>query len=56
MSKRVIKPESVNWFKVENRAKIASKLNQLGIDNIIEIDADCKPIVPAVKTDTEIKN
>jgi len=56
VSKQVIKPESVNWFMVGDRAKIASKLDQLGFDNIIEIDADGKPIVPAVKTDTEIKN
>ncbi|MDT0621653.1 M16 family metallopeptidase [Croceitalea vernalis] len=56
VSKQVIKPEAVNWFMVGDRAKIASKLDQLGFDNIIEIDADGKPIVPAVKTDTEIKN
>ncbi|MDT0607693.1 M16 family metallopeptidase [Croceitalea rosinachiae] len=56
VGKQVIKPEAVNWFMVGDRAKMATKLDELGFDNIIEIDADGKPLVPAVKTDTEIKN
>lgn len=44
VSTEVVKPEEVNWFIVGDRAKIASKLDQLGFDNIIEIDADGKPI------------
>ncbi len=52
----VIKPEEVNWFMVGDRAKIANKLDELGFDAIIEIDADGNPVVPAVQTDTEIKN
>ncbi|MFK7811472.1 MAG: M16 family metallopeptidase [Maribacter sp.] len=56
VSKQVVKPEAVNWFMVGDRAKIASKLDALGFDNIIEIDADGKPITPAIKKDTEIKN
>ncbi len=52
----VIKPEEVNWFMVGDRAKIASKLDELGFDAIIEIDADGNPIIPAVQSDTEIKN
>jgi hypothetical protein len=42
---------------VGDRAKIASKLDELGFDQIIEIDADGKPLVPAMKQDdTDIKN
>ncbi|GMN08977.1 pitrilysin family protein [Croceitalea sp. MTPC9] len=57
VSKKVVKPEAVNWFMVGDRAKIASKLDELGFDQIIEIDADGKPLVPAMKEDnTDIKN
>ncbi|WP_420322676.1 M16 family metallopeptidase [Flagellimonas sp.] len=57
VSTQVVKPEAINWFMVGDRAKIASKLDELGFDNIIEIDADGNPIVPAVKEqETEIKN
>ena len=51
------KPDAVNWFMVGDRAKIASKLDELGFDNIIEIDADGNPIEPTVKDpEIEIKN
>ena len=56
VGKQVVKPDAVNWFMVGDRAKIASKLDELGFDNIIEIDADGNPLKPAVNTDTEIKN
>ena len=57
VSKTVVKPDAVNWFMVGDRAKIASKLDELGFDNIIEIDADGNPIEPTVKEpETEIKN
>ena len=57
VSKEVVKPEAVNWFMVGDRAKIIDKLDQLGFDNIIEIDADGNPLVPAMQNpDTEIKN
>nr|WP_299385391.1 pitrilysin family protein [Allomuricauda sp.] len=57
VSKQVVKPEAVNWFMVGDRAKIASKLDELGFDNIIEIDADGNPLVPTVQQqETEIKN
>ncbi len=57
VSKAVVKPDAVNWFMVGDRAKIADKLDGLGFDNIIEIDADGNPKVPAVKeTNTDIKN
>ncbi len=57
VSKAVVKPDAVNWFMVGDRAKIADKLDGLGFDNIIEIDADGNPKVPAVKeTNTDIEN
>lgn len=57
VSKKVVKPSQVNWFMVGDRAKIVNKLDQLGFDAIIEIDADGVPIVPAVRDqDTDIKN
>ena len=58
VSKKVVKPEAVNWFMVGDRAKIAGKLDELGFDNIIEIDADGNPIVPAMKEEKklDIKN
>ena len=57
VSKTVVKPDAVNWFMVGDRAKIASKLDELGFDNIIEIDADGNPIEPTVKEpEKKIKN
>ncbi|MGB5497430.1 MAG: insulinase family protein, partial [Maribacter sp.] len=57
VSNTVVKPDAVNWFMVGDRAKIASKLDELGFDNIIEIDADGNPIEATVKEpEKEIKN
>lgn len=57
VSKSVVKPDAVNWFMVGDRAKIADKLDELGFDAIIEIDADGKPKMPAMKeSDSDIKN
>ena len=57
VSKKVVRPDAVNWFMVGDRAKIADKLDELGFDNIIEIDADGKPLQAAVKKpEVEIKN
>ncbi len=57
VSKEVVKPDAVNWFMVGDRAKIVEKLDGLGFDNIIEIDADGNPKVPAIKEpSTDIKN
>lgn len=57
VSKKVVKPSEVNWFMVGDRAKIIEKLDQLGFDDIIEIDADGNPIKPAIKeTEMDIKN
>jgi zinc protease len=44
VSKKAVKPNAVNWFMVGDKAKISEKLNELGFDNIIEIDADGNPI------------
>ncbi|NDV41963.1 M16 family metallopeptidase [Flagellimonas sediminis] len=57
VSNQVVKPEKMNWFMVGDRAEIISKLDELGFDNIIEIDADgnmLKPTVEPIKSD--IKN
>ncbi|MBC2840483.1 pitrilysin family protein [Robiginitalea sp. SC105] len=57
VSSTVVKPQEVNWFMVGDRAKIVDKLDQLGFDQIIEIDADGNPKTPALKqTEVEIKN
>ncbi len=57
VSKQVVRPGEINWFMVGDRAKIASKLDELGFDAIIEIDADGNPKIPAVRdTETDIKN
>ena len=57
VSNTVIKPDAINWFMVGDRAKIAEKLDTLGFDAIIEIDADGNPKIPAVKeSKTDIKN
>jgi predicted Zn-dependent peptidase len=57
VSKKVVKPEAVNWFIVGDRAKIAEKLDGLGFDAIIEIDADGNPKKPIIKdAKSDIKN
>ncbi|MEP2058160.1 MAG: pitrilysin family protein [Maribacter litoralis] len=57
VSKKIVKPEAVNWFMVGDRAKIADKLDALGFDAIIEIDADGNPKKPAIKeVQQELKN
>ena len=57
VGKAVVKPEEVNWFMVGDRAKIISKLDELGFDEIIEIDADGNPILPAINPQgTDVKN
>jgi len=48
VSEKVVKPEAVNWFIVGDRAKIADKLDGLGFDAIIEIDADGNPKKPSI--------
>ena len=57
VSKSIVSPDDVNWFMVGDRAKIVDKLDQLGFDAIIEIDADGNPLKPAIKElENEIKN
>lgn len=57
VSKAVVKPDAVNWFMVGDRAKIITKLDELGFDDIVEIDADGNPTVPAMnQKETDIKN
>lgn len=57
VSKQVVKPGEVNWFMVGDRAKIVNKLDELGFDAIIEIDADGNPKKPAIpELEPAIKN
>ena len=57
VSQEVVRPEEVNWFMVGDRAEIIAKLDQLGFDNIIEIDADGNPLLPAMtRQEPDIKN
>ncbi|MHA7829759.1 MAG: M16 family metallopeptidase [Flagellimonas sp.] len=57
VSNEVVQPEKINWFMVGDRAEIIDKLDELGFDNIIEIDADGNPKKPAVEpVKTDIKN
>ncbi len=43
-SKAMIHPEQMNWFIVGDKEKILPKLKEMGFDQIIEVDADGKPI------------
>lgn len=57
VSKKVVRPDEVNWFMVGDRAKITDKLDQLGFDQIIEIDADGNPLKPSIQElENQIKN
>lgn len=49
VSNKAVIPDAVNWFIVGDKAKIATKLDALGFDNIIEIDADGNSITPSIK-------
>ena len=57
ISSKVVKPDEVNWFVVGDKVKIRAKLDKLGFDKIIEIDADGNPITPPIDIKEEkIKN
>lgn len=57
VSKKVVRPDDINWFIVGDRAKIADKFDELGFDAIIEIDADGNPLKPTMEnSDVNIKN
>lgn len=49
VSKKLLKPSEVNWFMVGDKEKIIEKLEALGFDDIIEIDADGNPIKGEIK-------
>lgn len=49
VSNKAVIPDAVNWFIVGDKAKIATKLDALGFDNIIEIDADGNSITTSIK-------
>ena len=44
VSKKVVKPNEVNWFMVGDKEKISAKLGELGFDKIVEIDEDGNPV------------
>jgi len=56
VSNNVVKPDEVNWFVVGDKAEIVSKLDELGFDAIIEIDADGNPITPELELEKKIKD
>ncbi|THD69285.1 insulinase family protein [Robertkochia marina] len=58
VSETMVKPEEVRWFIVGDKAKIAAKLDELGFENIVEIDADGNPIRESTipEKPTELKN
>ena len=57
VSEKIVRPEVMNWFMVGDRAKIVDKLDELGFDAIIEIDADGNPLKPVIdRPKEELKN
>ncbi|WP_224488102.1 M16 family metallopeptidase [Robertkochia flava] len=44
VSETMVRPQDVKWFVVGDKAKIAAKLDELGFDRIVELDADGNPI------------
>ncbi len=44
VSKAMIRPAQMNWFIVGDKAKVLPKLEEMGFDQIIEVDADGKPV------------
>ena len=55
VSQKVVKPENVNWFMVGDKAKIASKLDELGFDQIVEINAEGEPLKPTIQKKEAVK-
>ncbi len=49
ISREVVNPSKVNWFVVGDKEKIIEKLDNLGFEEIIEIDADGNPTKLKVK-------
>lgn len=57
VSETMVKPQEVKWFVVGDKAKIVAKLEELGFDEIVEIDADGNPIRESMpEKKPEIKN
>lgn len=44
MAKKMVHTEKLNWFVVGDKEKIIESLKELGFDEIIQVDADGKPI------------
>lgn len=49
----MIHPSELNWFVVGDKKVIIEKLEDLGFDEIVEIDADGNPLNPAGAIDIE---
>jgi predicted Zn-dependent peptidase len=49
ISREVVNPSKVNWFVVGDKEKIIEKLDNLGFEEIIEIDGDGNPTKLQVK-------
>jgi len=53
LSKTMIHPSELNWFVVGDKEVISEKLEDLGFDEIVELDADGNPLNPTGAIDIE---
>jgi zinc protease len=53
LAKKIVQPASLTWFVVGDKAKIMDGLKQVGFSQIIQIDADGNPILPAGEVKTK---
>ncbi len=53
VSKKVIKPDAMDWFVVGDKAKVMDKLKELNFDAIVELDVNGNPITPEIKDGAE---
>ncbi len=56
VTKKIIEPSSLTWFMVGDKKLIIDKLNELGFDEIVLIDADGNPLQPTGEIKTNSKN
>ncbi|WPP49047.1 M16 family metallopeptidase [Catalinimonas niigatensis] len=53
LTKKMLKPDQLQWFVVGDKEKIMKGLQEIGFDEVVEIDADGNPLQTAnVKLDT----
>ncbi|MFP4095445.1 MAG: M16 family metallopeptidase [Cyclobacteriaceae bacterium] len=53
LGKKLIKPAELQWFVVGDKAKIMAGLQEIGFDQIIELDPDGNPLKPSAKVKLE---